>query len=117
MEWDRATYTVEELTDKRYLLLFQLALLLPNTGPHSFGSQAFLPQQPMPQIVPLSVKSLRCSFGDVDIALFSAGGSISKKFAHIASDAGATVSWSLRHHFIFGRPNAVVAVIAVVALL
>jgi len=31
------------------------------------------------------------SFGDVDIALFSAGGSISKKFAHIASDAGATV--------------------------
>jgi hypothetical protein len=32
-----------------------------------------------------------CSFGDVDIALFSAGGSISKKFAHIASDAGATV--------------------------
>ena len=32
-----------------------------------------------------------CSFGDVDIALFSAGGSISKKFAHVASDAGATV--------------------------
>ena len=35
---------------------------------------------------------LLCSFGDVDIALFSAGGSISKKFGHIASDAGATVS-------------------------
>ena len=32
-----------------------------------------------------------CSFGDVDIALFSAWGSISKKFAHTASDAGATV--------------------------
>ncbi len=31
------------------------------------------------------------SFGDVDIALFSAGGSISKKFAPIASDAGCTV--------------------------
>ena len=31
------------------------------------------------------------SFGGVHIALFSAGGSISKKFAHIASDAGATV--------------------------
>ncbi len=31
------------------------------------------------------------SFGDVDLALFSAGGSISKKYAPIASDAGATV--------------------------
>ncbi|BDA49946.1 Aspartate-semialdehyde dehydrogenase [Coccomyxa sp. Obi] len=31
------------------------------------------------------------SFGDVDIALFSAGGSISKKFAPVASDAGCTV--------------------------
>lgn len=31
------------------------------------------------------------SFGGVDIALFSAGGSISKKFAPIASDAGCTV--------------------------
>ena len=31
------------------------------------------------------------SFGDVDLALFSAGGSISKKFGPIASDAGATV--------------------------
>lgn len=31
------------------------------------------------------------SFGGVDIALFSAGGSISKKYAHIASDAGCTV--------------------------
>ena len=31
------------------------------------------------------------SFGDVDIALFSAGGSISKKFAPLASAAGATV--------------------------
>ena len=30
-------------------------------------------------------------FGGVDIALFSAGGSISKKFAPIASDAGCTV--------------------------
>ena len=32
-----------------------------------------------------------CSFGGVTIALFSAGGSISKKYAHIASAAGATV--------------------------
>ena len=31
------------------------------------------------------------SFGDVDLALFSAGGSISKKFGPIASAAGATV--------------------------
>eukprot|EP01023_Acetabularia_acetabulum_P062064 TRINITY_DN7576_c0_g2_i1.p1 TRINITY_DN7576_c0_g2~~TRINITY_DN7576_c0_g2_i1.p1 ORF type:complete len:392 (-),score=64.73 TRINITY_DN7576_c0_g2_i1:654-1781(-) len=31
------------------------------------------------------------SFGDVDIALFSAGGSISKKFAPIASKVGCTV--------------------------
>ncbi len=31
------------------------------------------------------------SFKDVDLALFSAGGSISKKFAPIASDAGTTV--------------------------
>ncbi|GMH32471.1 hypothetical protein BSKO_00305 [Bryopsis sp. KO-2023] len=31
------------------------------------------------------------SFGDVDIALFSAGGSISKKFGPIASEAGCTV--------------------------
>lgn len=31
------------------------------------------------------------SFGDVDIALFSAGGSISKKFGPLASAAGATV--------------------------
>ncbi len=31
------------------------------------------------------------SFKDVDLALFSAGGSISKRFAPIASDAGATV--------------------------
>lgn len=31
------------------------------------------------------------SFGDVDIALFSAGGSNSKKFAPLASAAGATV--------------------------
>lgn len=37
--------------------------------------------------------NLRCSFKDVDIALFSAGGSISKKFAHVASDAGATVQF------------------------
>lgn len=37
---------------------------------------------------------LACSFEDVDIALFSAGGSISKKFAHVASDAGATVRLS-----------------------
>ena len=32
------------------------------------------------------------SFGGVDIALFSAGGSISKKYAPLASDAGCTVS-------------------------
>ena len=32
-----------------------------------------------------------CSFGGVQIALFSAGGSISKKFGPLASDAGATV--------------------------
>ena len=31
------------------------------------------------------------SFGSVDIALFSAGGSISKRFAPIASDAGCMV--------------------------
>ncbi len=31
------------------------------------------------------------SFGDVELALFSAGGDISKKFGPIASDAGATV--------------------------
>jgi len=31
------------------------------------------------------------SFRDIDLALFSAGGSISKKFAPLASDAGATV--------------------------
>lgn len=31
------------------------------------------------------------SFGDVDLALFSAGGSISKQFGPIASEAGATV--------------------------
>ncbi|KAK9810739.1 hypothetical protein WJX73_003997 [Symbiochloris irregularis] len=31
------------------------------------------------------------SFSGVEIALFSAGGSISKKFAHVASDAGCTV--------------------------
>lgn len=31
------------------------------------------------------------SFGDIDLALFSAGGSISKEFAPIAVDAGATV--------------------------
>lgn len=31
------------------------------------------------------------SFGDCDIALFSAGGSVTKKFAPIASDAGCTV--------------------------
>ncbi len=31
------------------------------------------------------------SFKDIDLALFSAGGSISKQFAPIASDAGATV--------------------------
>ena len=35
------------------------------------------------------------SFGGVDIALFSAGGSISKKFAPLASDAGCTVTQSL----------------------
>lgn len=31
------------------------------------------------------------SFSDCDIALFSAGGSVTKKFAPIASDAGCTV--------------------------
>ena len=35
------------------------------------------------------------SFGGVDIALFSAGGSISKKFAPLASDAGCTVRQAL----------------------
>jgi aspartate-semialdehyde dehydrogenase len=35
--------------------------------------------------------ALVCSFGDCDIALFSAGGGISKKYAPIASDAGCTV--------------------------
>jgi hypothetical protein len=33
-----------------------------------------------------------CSFNDVDIALFSAGGSISKKFGPAAQKAGAIVS-------------------------
>ena len=33
----------------------------------------------------------RCSFKGVDLALFSAGGSISKKFAPIATAAGTTV--------------------------
>jgi aspartate-semialdehyde dehydrogenase len=32
-----------------------------------------------------------CSFAGVDLALFSAGGGISKKFAPIASAAGCTV--------------------------
>ncbi len=32
-----------------------------------------------------------CSFKGVDIALFSAGGSISKKLGPVASDAGCTV--------------------------
>lgn len=35
---------------------------------------------------------LLCSFKGVDIALFSAGGSISKKLGPVASDAGCTVS-------------------------
>ena len=39
------------------------------------------------------------SFGNVDIALFSAGGSISKKFAPIASDAGCTVRPGSDLHF------------------
>ena len=34
-----------------------------------------------------------CSFKGVDIALFSAGGSMSKKFGPVASDAGATVGF------------------------
>jgi hypothetical protein len=37
-----------------------------------------------------------CSFGDVDIALFSAGGSISKKLGPVAQKAGAVVSGSAR---------------------
>ena len=47
--------------------------------------------------------SVHCarSFSGVQIALFSAGGSISKKFGPVASKAGATVrkstSLSLRH--------------------
>ena len=36
-------------------------------------------------------ESLICSFGDCDIALFSAGGSISKKYGPIASAAKCTV--------------------------
>ena len=35
------------------------------------------------------------SFGGVDIALFSAGGSISKKFAPVADAAGCTVRCAL----------------------
>lgn len=38
--------------------------------------------------------SIHCSFDGVDIALFSAGGSISKKFGPIASAKGCTVSGS-----------------------
>ena len=39
------------------------------------------------------------SFGGVDIALFSAGGSISKKFAPIASDAGCMVRRGCSHEY------------------
>jgi aspartate-semialdehyde dehydrogenase len=35
---------------------------------------------------------LHCSFGDVQLALFSAGGSITKKFAPACEKAGCTVS-------------------------
>lgn len=33
------------------------------------------------------------SFKNVDVALFSAGGSISKKFGPIAADSGCIVLW------------------------
>ncbi len=38
-----------------------------------------------------SLPALSCSFGDVDIALFSAGGSISKKLGPIAAEKGVIV--------------------------
>lgn len=44
----------------------------------------------------------RCSFTDVDIALFSAGGSISKKFGPTAQKAGCIVSAArhISHHLV-----------------
>ena len=41
---------------------------------------------------PTTYPWVNCSFKGVDIALFSAGGSISKKLGPVASDAGCTVS-------------------------
>lgn len=54
------------------------------------------PLQPQLSLQKAHRPHVLCSFAGVDIALFSAGGSISQKFAPLASDSGCTVSISLR---------------------
>ena len=59
--------------------------------PHSSRTQSLAPAAAAPFSPLLPALPAPRSFNGVDIALFSAGGSISKKFAPIASEAGCTV--------------------------
>ena len=79
-EFDGETYTIEELTDKR-----QAA-----SDAASWPLSQLVPMTPQPS----HTVTFLCphSFAGVDIALFSAGGSISKSLGPVARDAGCIVS-------------------------
>ena len=86
-EFDGHTYTVEELTENRC----GVAAAAPRRVPAYTRSRAGRDGAPWYYAALSAAPRPRRSFKDVDIALFSAGGSISKKLGPVAAAAGAVV--------------------------
>lgn len=83
VDFDGEEHTIQEVTEDRWEMLkhqqapsvtIRKLVILASTRP---GTDDF--------------NTLNCSFGDVQLALFSAGGSITKKFAPACEKAGCTV--------------------------
>ena len=99
MDWDGDSYTIKELKlQASSRSTSQIGNLTQNEFCRSAGKSVDWDGNSY-TIEELTEKS----FSGVDIALFSAGGSISKKFGPIASDAGCTVTPRL----LAGRKSAV----------
>jgi aspartate-semialdehyde dehydrogenase len=87
VDFDGEEHTIEELTEDRC----QMSKHQKSPIPYCPACSRLFPVLPGIKML-MAFKVPHCSFGDVQLALFSAGGSITKKFAPACEKAGCTVN-------------------------